>query len=255
MTLPLSRAQLWKLDANGQPVKKFEVQFNPESLKVTFANQLQPPGQGQAGDNNQGTSALQHVGRGSTKLAVTLWFDVTGPLPIMLVDSPDQLVDVRKLTEKVIDLIRSEPASAQRDQALPPAVRFLWGSFRFDGLIESIEQTLDFFSPEGLPLRASISLSMTQRGIDYGFAIPLPSSSQPRSAANLPSGAPPGTRPLTVAPAGATLQGMAAAVGKGRDWEAIAEANGVENPRRLAPGQLVDLNVTAVRGSRGFGAP
>jgi hypothetical protein len=27
----------------------------------------------------------------------------------------------------------------------------------------------------------------------------------------------------------------------GRDWQAVAAANGVENPRSLAPGQLLDM--------------
>jgi hypothetical protein len=240
--LPIAKAQLWKLDAKGQPVKKFEVQFNPESLKVTFANQMQPPSQ-TASDNSRGTSSIQYVGRGSTKLAVTLWFDVNAELPGLLVDADDQRSDVRKLTEKVIDLIRVQPVTVERDQPIPPAVSFVWGTFKFDGLIESIEQSLDFFSPQGVPLRASISLNMSQQSINYLFQEPQETPSRPNAAAGLPSGAPAGTRPLSAAAAGATLQGMAAGVGKGGNWQAIAEANGIENPRLLAPGQLVDLNV------------
>jgi hypothetical protein len=37
------------------------------------------------------------------------------------------------------------------------------------------------------------------------------------------------------------MQGMAAGQGKGGNWQSIASANGIENPRMLAPGQLVDL--------------
>ena len=42
----------------------------------------------------------------------------------------------------------------------PPAVRFVWGEFRFDGHIEALEETLDFFSPDGRPLRARVALSL-----------------------------------------------------------------------------------------------
>ena len=42
----------------------------------------------------------------------------------------------------------------------PPAVRFVWGEFRFDGRVEALEETLDFFSPEGRPLRARLALSL-----------------------------------------------------------------------------------------------
>jgi nucleoid-associated protein YgaU len=36
---------------------------------------------------------------------------------------------------------------------------------------------------------------------------------------------------------------MAAEQGLGDNWQAIAQANGIENPRLLAPGQLINLNV------------
>jgi hypothetical protein len=244
MTTNAAKAQLWKLDASGQPAEKFEVQFNPESLKVTFANQMQPKEQG-ASDNSRGTSSTQYVGKGSTKLAVTLWFDVNAEMPTPIPEGDPRRSDVRKLTEKVIDLIKTQPVTVARDQPIPPAVRFLWGTFQFDGLVESIEQSLDFFSPDGVPLRASIGLNMSQQSIDYGFVPPRPGGGARPPAARLPGGAPPGTSPLTSAPSGATLQGLAAAVGKAGSWPAIAIANGIENPRLLAPGQLVDLNVAA----------
>jgi phage tail-like protein len=42
----------------------------------------------------------------------------------------------------------------------PPPVRFVWGEFRFDGHVEALEETLDFFSADGRPLRARLSLSL-----------------------------------------------------------------------------------------------
>ena len=57
----------------------------------------------------------------------------------------------------------------------------------------------------------------------------------------------PGTQALTQAPAGATLQDLAAQAGLGDNWQAIAAANGIENPRRLAPGQFINLNPPAIR--------
>ena len=47
------------------------------------------------------------------------------------------------------------------------------------------------------------------------------------------------------AAAGASLQGMADVSGIS-DWQSIATANGIENPRLLAPGQLVNLNPVSV---------
>jgi hypothetical protein len=243
MTTNVTKAQLWKLDPKGKLLNKFDVQFNPETLKVTFTNQLQPANQNSASDNSRGTSATQYVGRGTTKLSVTLWFDVNAEVPDGLAKGdPHQRSDVRKLTAKVIDLIRPQKKTANLDQQIPPAVRFVWGSFQFDGIAESIEQSLEFFSPTGVPLRASITLSLTQQSIQYEVADPNAGGKKPATRGDLPSGAPPGTSPLTAAPAGATLQSLAGAVGQGSNWQAIAQANGIENPRLLAPGQLVDMN-------------
>ena len=96
---------------------------------------------------------------------------------------------------------------------------------------------MEFFSPEGKPLRASVTLSLVQQEIQFAFA-PVPDA----QAANTRRPAA-GTQPLTQAPAGSTVQGMAAQQGLGDNWQAIAQANGIENPRLLAPGQLINLNV------------
>ena len=70
--------------------------------------------------------------------------------------------DVRKLTQKVVFFITPQP---EGNKFVPPAVRFLWGSFQFDGLMESLEESLEFFSNEGKPLRASMSLNLSQQKI------------------------------------------------------------------------------------------
>jgi hypothetical protein len=208
--------------------KQVEVQFNPETLKVTFANQLQTPSN--SGDNSAGSAGRQYVGAGSTKLALTLWFDVSAAT-----DDKHRVDDVRRLTQEVIYFMTPKEALADPTQFAPPGVRFLWGQFKFDGLIDSLEESLEFFSAEGKPLRASIALGLSQQAIlkvEYAGAGRMPG----RPGA-------PGTQPLTPAASGASLQGLAAGAGAGADWQAIAQANGIENPRRLEPGQLVNLNL------------
>jgi hypothetical protein len=242
-TSPIAKAELRELD------DKFEneinrdqwtsVQFNPETLKVAFANQIQTP-EG-AGDQN-GTPARQFVGAGTTKLTLQIWFDV-----MALPDGENTENDVRNLTKKVSYFITPKAADNDPKKFTPPAVRFLWGSFSFDGIMESLEESLEYFSPDGRPLRANLSLSLTQQKIK-AFSVPgsdkgrRPPPTTPGLSAD-PSAAA-GTKPLTAAAAGITLQGLADAAGKGASWQSIAQANGIENPRQLAPGQLLDLNVS-----------
>ena len=133
---PLAKAELHELDAQFMNEinldKAVKVQFNPESLKVSFANQIATsdgPG------DQKGTPSRQHVGAGTTKLSLQLWFDVTAPQP----EGETKVNDVRKLTQKVAYFITPRQ---QKDKFIPPAVRFLWGSFQFDGLMESMEESL-----------------------------------------------------------------------------------------------------------------
>src|SRR5262249_28586794 len=103
-----------------------------------------------------------------------------------------------------------------------------------DGLVDSLEESLEFFSEKGKPLRASVALNLSQQKI---LKAEFQGSGRVGGTAAVP-----GSRPLTQAVAGATLQGLVASAGKGTDWQSIAEANGIETPRLLAPGQLIDLN-------------
>lgn len=243
-TPKLEKAELRELDAAFENEinrsRWVTVQFNPESLKVSFANQLQQPAG--AGDQ-RGTPARQFVGAGTTKLALTLWFDVSAPKP-----PPDQSVDdVRRLTQKVAYFITPQrPRGARENQLVPPAVRFVWGSFQFDGMMDSLEENLEFFSGDGRPLRASMSLSLSQQKItEFAFR---PNGGAGGAAGGAPgaAGVPsPGTQPLTQAPANSTFQGLADAQGRGGDWQSAAAANGIENPRQLQAGQLVDFGLAA----------
>jgi hypothetical protein len=42
-------------------------------------------------------------------------------------------------------------------------VKFEWGAFSFQGLVESYKETIDFFAPTGVPLRASINLTLASQ--------------------------------------------------------------------------------------------
>src|ERR687884_514916 len=118
-SVKLEKAELRQLDAEFRneinPDKTCKVQFNPESLKVAFANQIQTP---QGAGDQRGTPARQFVGAGTTKLSLQLWFDVTQPAA----DGQQQETDVRKLTQKVAYFIT--PVQ-EGNNFVPPAVRFV----------------------------------------------------------------------------------------------------------------------------------
>jgi hypothetical protein len=193
-----------------------EVQFNPESLKVTFSNTV-------AGGDQSGGSAIQYVSKSSTKLTVDLWFDASATADVD---------DVRELTKKVNHFFVPVP---QGDGLAPPAVRFLWGSFLFEGVMESMDETLEYFSAEGRPLRAKVALSISSQDIQFQI--------QALAGGGAPA---PGTRPQVPATEGEGLQQMLGRTGDPAGWMAVASANGIENPRMLAPGTF-SVSVTVRR--------
>jgi hypothetical protein len=235
----LAKAKLIELKQDFKQEKpggqQVEVQFNPESLKVTFANQIVQP---QGGDQAAGNAGRQFVGAGTTKLALQLWFDVSAM-------EKEPVDDVRRLTQKVVFFMTPQKADTDPTKLAPPGIRFQWGTFLFDGMVEALEETLEFFSPDGKPLRASVNLTLSQQKIletDFKGDGKVPAR--------------PGHAPLKAAKQGDSLQNMAAQNGKD-DWRPIAAANGIEDPLRMAPGQLVNLNAgVAIGGSAGatFGA-
>lgn len=247
--MTLTKAQLFEISWSEQgdpevPAKpRMTVQFNPASLKVSYSNQVQTNG-------NNTSSSMQSVGKGDSKLAVELLFDVSGV-------GAEGIQDVRQLTKEVAYFMKTTPESpptdstaggsssgtsggSQQEQRYRVAgMRFLWGSFFFDGILVSMDETLDLWSEDGRPLRATVTMNLSQPGIH--FADPT-NSSATRSPKG---GTQAGTAPLTAAPQGATLQDLVSNAGIKADWKAIAAANGIENPRQLTPGSLVNLKVPA----------
>ncbi len=240
----LAKAELRELDAQMQNEinrdKWTKVQFNPDTLKVTYANQIK---ESSGSGDQSGPQAQQFVGAGTTKLAVQLYFDVTHDLGQGLADVVD-VNDVRKLTQRVAYFItpQGEPLN-QPKKFKPPMTRLVWGSFQFDGIVEAMEETLELFSFEGRPLRASVTMTLSQQRI----TIPSFSSEELAEPPGVQRGNQPaaGTQPQIPAPQGSNLQSMAAAQpgGAGGDWQSVATANGIENPRILAPGQLIDFSL------------
>jgi hypothetical protein len=198
--------------------EKVKVDFNPESLKLNLSNQS-------SGGNQQAGGATQYLGPGSSTMTVELLFDTstTGS-------------DVRQRTEALAYFIVGDSQDSNNRRTSPPKVRFEWGSFIYEGIIKSMDETLEYFSETGVPLRAKVSLSF-QRDALVLYQRNRRSGRSERANEGVGD-----VTPLSTARAGDTLQSMAAGRGLSADWKAIAAANGIEDPLRLQPGQLIDLN-------------
>lgn len=219
------------LEVKGQngDAKVVTVQFNPASLKLSFASL-------NAGGNQSGGSSTQYAGQGTTKLSLELWFDVTLPRP----DGDDPKGDVRNLTKEVVFFMTPQ-ALKDGSGVAPPGVQFQWGTFLFKGTVDSMEETLDHFSEDGKPLRAGVTLSLSKQDLNFEFGTAGQGGGANAPAAPGGGGPAAGTQPLSMAKSGDTVQGLAAGAGVS-DWKAVAIANGIENPRMTSPGALMNLS-------------
>ena len=203
--------------ANGD--YRVEVQFNPETLKLNLSNQ-------NSGGDQLAGSPTQFIGTGSSTMAVELLFDTTA-----------SGIDVRKRTEAIAQFILGSSEGSSNEQRIPYIVSFRWGSFLFEGVMESMDETLEYFSEEGTPLRASVSFTLKRD------SLALYQENRLTNRTNEPDQGLWADGPLQSAQPGQSLQSMAGNQGKSSDWKGIAAANGIDDPLRLEAGVLVDLNV------------
>ena len=199
----------------GSPTVEFEVHFNPASLEYSVSNTLKEEG--------RGSKKKQYIDKTSAKLTMQLVFDTT-----------HSGEDVRVHTDKVAALL--EPVGDGKKQ-VPPNVEFGWGLYRFTGMVEKHKETLDFFAPSGVPLRATVDLTLASQDVQFGRRIISRKRSGP-----------------AVVPGGKGPSGLANDLGDPRAARAIAAANGSASLRFGAEGSLaVDAGVE-LKGEASFSA-
>ncbi len=144
--------------------------------------------------------------------------------------------DVRKNTKDIAYFIQAP--RDRNNRPVQPGMGFEWGSFIFRGVVKSMDETLDYFSEEGVPLRANISLSVAQPNIEF---IPAPAGGGAGGAPGAGQGTG-ATAPLAPAGANDNVQKLAARNGKSSDWKAIAKVNNIDDPLRLRAGALINVS-------------
>jgi len=193
--------------------------FNPESISVSRSNQWTAdtmPG--------KGVGQLRYVGASSGTLSLQLIFDTT-----------DTGTSVAQHTGKILGLMEIDTSIAGTDEttsnARPPTVTFNWGDLHsFPAVISSANVTFNYFSSTGVPLRATVQLTLTQFKESTAFGPQNPTSGTPRPH-----------RTHRVQP-GETLDRISARYyGDSTRWRTLANANGIEDPLALRPGSLLNV--------------
>lgn len=218
MNEELTHAQLIPMNgAQPDTANALPVQFNPATLKVGLSNTLKADDHGAGRD-----TAAQFVDKSSSSLTVDLIFDTT-------LDNSD----VRLKTKAIADRFMKPRDEGGDKPKAPKKCLFQWGAFTFEGMVESYDETLDFFAPEGIPLRATLALKLKEDRFQFETrAVQAQKRATPKFS---PSG------PKTSVDRSTQAAGQPAT-----DWRATALFNGIESPRLPGvPGMAVPGGATA----------
>lgn len=224
----LQKASLVATYSDGS-LEIFDVQFNPTEFTLDKAAQI-----AEISIPGLDTPLLQFVRGQNEKLTVDLFFDSTES------GTGAGATSVTTLTDPVYSLVKIEP-----DGHAPPICTFIWNAkfpgadlpavagnqrrSEFQCIVESVKQKFTFFSPEGVPLRATLSLVLREyKTLDRQLE-QLNLSSPNRTHSHITA-------------AGDTFASIATRFyRRPTEWRAIAAANEVDDPRRLNPGRFLRI--------------
>ncbi len=228
----LQKAQIRRLNNKLAPTgAALEVQFNPTELTLNKGVQI-----AEVAIPGLDAPILQFVRGQSETLTLDLFFDTTDE------GTGEKATPVTTRTDKFYQLIKIDG-----DIHAPPICRFIWGDHEFPGshfdanwasqqrengfdcLVESVRQRFTMFSSQGVPLRATLSVSLRE----------YKTLKKQLQQLNLMS--PDHTRSHVVQ-RGETLNKIADQYYEdSTQWRVIAEANNILNPLNIEPGTLLEL--------------
>jgi hypothetical protein len=204
-----------------------DLQFNPSSLQLQVNNELK---------DTKNNERKQYVAKSNAKLTMDLQFDTTH-------NGDDVTLTTKKLQAFVAPPL---PANQKDRQSLPPpTVLFEWGRLKFQGIAESYKETIDYFSADGVPLRASVTLTLSRQDqvFDRTSGPEPPNAGADPTRRDTPPGSP---------------AGIASAGGAPEAARSLAASNGLENLRfgtgaALSVGASITLKPPAAFAAGGGG--
>jgi hypothetical protein len=204
---------------------KIDVHFNPDSMQFTITNNLRNQG--------RGNSTKQYVSDSTGKLTMELVFDSTGSGE-----------DIRLKTVRIAQLMEPQGSASKKT---PAVVNFEWGLYKFSGMIEAYKETIDYFSADGVPLRASVNLTLSSQDRVFEGG-----SSARKAATGGSAGLPSSAVPATPAAGGKGATDLATKAGNPEAAKNIASNNGLDSMRFPASAALeLDASVS-LQGPSGF---
>lgn len=211
--MSLKRAKLVDVSSAAVPSPEIVVQFNPSDLSIdsgaVYASMPVPGLQ---------TPIQQFIRGDADTMTLELFLDDTSSR------NQNGTESIKAKLEQLRNFVRID-----KSLHAPPICKFVYGDLEFTGTVVSLRERHTLFSPEGNAIRARVTLVLKK----YKSA-----EVQLRELA-LES---PDRTHVRVLREGETLATIAnEAYGDPRMWRPIADANGIERPRFIAPGTALKI--------------
>lgn len=167
---------------------------------------------------------LQFVHGESSTLSMDLFLDdytdPAGPTSRLL---PEPLPVMTRI------IAMSQLLEIDRDLHAPPPVRFNWGPMEFSAVIEKLTRKVTMFHPNGFPARATLTVTFKEyRTLRQQLEDPRRESADK-------------TKRRVVVGQDALWLMAANEYDDANEWTRIAEANDLDDPREIAPGDWLVL--------------
>lgn len=214
------------LQDSGMSGTEIPCQFNPAALKIAKPVNWHPE------DDLSGGSSGDQATRGRTKPALNAPLMVFGggnsatfSLELFFDTTSEDNSDVRKYTNPLLQL-----TLISEGKKTPPYVLFLWGEYSsFLSVVTNVEVSYTHFLGSGRPVRARATVSFVQASDTDGGKLPAQNPTSMTRA-----------RKTRIVRQGERLDTLAyQEYRQCARWRDIAEANGLDNPLDLRPGQIL----------------
>jgi len=140
-----------KSDYKGD-YKEFEVQINPATL--SWSKEIAYENDGVMGS---GSKEIKYKGHKENKLSFKIILDDTGAL----IGTATKSQKPRKPIALMVNQLEKVLYAVNSESHEPRYVIIIWGAFCFEGRVTSLSYDYTLFSPDGQPLRVTISLSFS----------------------------------------------------------------------------------------------
>lgn len=221
MELKKATIEVYENEDASSATEKISVLFNPSEYSISGGASYLSSKDKSGTKNPEGMNKENYNGSKKQTLTLELFFDTSGKK--ILGQGSVVATDVSKVTKKFVALTRPKG-----EVHAPPIVCFVWGSLHFRGYIPDIKTTYTMFTSEGMPVRAKMSLTITEaRKTSEKYMEPFESPDR--------------TKARTVTEGISVFSIAQSEYGDADMWRVICTANNIEDPLNIPVGTVLSV--------------